>query len=41
MNVFPAIDIYDNKVVRLKNGDFDKIRELTSEAANIVREIRG
>ena len=25
MNVFPAIDIYDNKVVRLKNGDFDKI----------------
>ena len=25
----------------IKNGDFDKIKELTAEAANIVKEIRG
>ena len=37
MNLFPAIDIKDGKVVRLTRGDYDKVTVYASDAAEIAR----
>ena len=37
MNIFPAIDIKDGKVVRLTRGDYNAVTVYSSDAAEVAR----
>lgn len=39
MNIFPAIDLYDKKAVRLFKGDYSKMTVYSSEPLTVARDI--
>ena len=40
MKILPAIDLLDNRVVRLLQGDYDKVTEYSKDPLSVAKEIR-